>query len=171
MKICFRCKEEKPVEQFFRDKHTPSGYSSSCKACLKTGVAICKKCGKEFKYSLKDSVGKYCSRKCSNSRFTGRIHLRAGYPIKYIRKENGKSVHKVFHTIAAEKALGRPLKSDERVHHIDMNRANYQNKNLLICSMSYHYFLHHRYQQKFAELMFGGNNGNNAFPKTRSSEA
>lgn len=49
------------------------------------------------------------------------------------------------HVMVAEKALGRPLPKGAKVHHIDENRTNNTNSNLVICpSQSYHALLHQR---------------------------
>jgi len=37
MKVCFRCKESKPLTLFFRHKLTPDGYHSWCKVCCAEG--------------------------------------------------------------------------------------------------------------------------------------
>ena len=44
----------------------------------------------------------------------------------------------------AAKALGRPLTSNEVVHHIDGDYTNNANSNLLICTNDYHIKLHMR---------------------------
>lgn len=44
----------------------------------------------------------------------------------------------------AETVLGRPLKTGEVVHHIDENKGNDANDNLLVCSDSYHKMLHRK---------------------------
>lgn len=48
------------------------------------------------------------------------------------------------HRLKGEAALGRPLKDDEVVHHIDEDKGNNENWNLLVCTDSYHKALHRR---------------------------
>ncbi len=62
-----------------------------------------------------------------------------------------KAVHKRgigavrVHQLKAEAVLGRKLRRGERVHHVDENKSNNDNKNLVICgSDAYHFLLHRR---------------------------
>ena len=46
------------------------------------------------------------------------------------------------HRLIAERVLGRPLRKNEVVHHIDGDKQNNKNSNLLICERWYHWWLH-----------------------------
>lgn len=48
------------------------------------------------------------------------------------------------HVVVAAKALGRPLRKGEIVHHINGDKLDNRNQNLLICDKKYHSELHHR---------------------------
>jgi len=61
----------------------------------------------------------------------GRYFVWVG-PRKYIQRSR----------IFTEMALGRQLKENEVVHHIDNKPINDDNSNLLICTRSYHMWLH-----------------------------
>jgi hypothetical protein len=54
-------------------------------------------------------------------------------------------IKRTVHSLIAEKALGRELKKPECVHHIDYDKHNNENNNLVICpDKSYHMLLHIR---------------------------
>ena len=56
----------------------------------------------------------------------------------YYYYSSGKAVHRVI----AEYVLGRKLKYSEVIHHLDGNGLNNSHDNLIICSRSYHQYLH-----------------------------
>ena len=58
----------------------------------------------------------------------------------YLRKD-GKHIHRS----KGEAAARRPLTSKECVHHVDLDKHNNENSNLVVCpSQSYHLLLHSR---------------------------
>lgn len=67
-----------------------------------------------------------------------------GYLIHTAGDNYGRAVHRVI----AEKALERKLKRNETVHHIDGDKLNNKNSNLLICTVQYHSWL----EKKMARL-------------------
>jgi hypothetical protein len=66
-----------------------------------------------------------------------------GYRIRYAP---GRGVrNQAFeHRLIAEKAIGRLLKKGEVVHHVNGNKLDNRNSNLLICSASYHHVIEAR---------------------------
>lgn len=60
-------------------------------------------------------------------------------------RENG---YAPLHRVKASKKLGRPLCSDEVVHHIDGNKKNNIKSNLQVMSKSEHYRIHRDYNTK-----------------------
>ena len=73
--------------------------------------------------------------------------LLRGYGYKYVRDTNHQRVSKkiALHVMVAEKALGHILPRKADIHHVDGNRTNNVNRNLVICQdRAYHFLLHVR---------------------------
>jgi hypothetical protein len=130
----------------------------------------CQLCGKFYEVKKSRlSKTKYCSQLCHNRanskaatgrprsqefcekisrakqgsahpRWKGERRVSEGYVIFYL----GPKYYKKQARIKAEKAIGRKLKSNEIVHHINGNRSDDRNSNLLICTNKYHAWLHGR---------------------------
>lgn len=107
---------------------------------------VCAYCGESFLGLIQQRPWKkrYCSRECRGHDLRKDHITKTGYRVVNARKE---------HLTIAERALGRPLRSGEVVHHINMNKLDNRPSNLLICTASYHRFLHRQYELAFARML------------------
>lgn len=132
----------------------------------------CIKCGKIFKKYpcyFKTRPGKFCSKKCM-LKFNS-IDWKINNPVKNIDLSGrnnpmyGKTPHnynpngskrrdgyirvtihnkrKLKHRVLFEKAIGRKLRSNEVVHHINGDNTDNNINNLLAMTQSTHFKLHH----------------------------
>jgi len=68
-----------------------------------------------------------------------------GHPRSHTANYSGLTDYVQEHVLIAEKAIGYYLDAKHPIHHIDENRINNQNNNLVICEdQSYHQLLHYR---------------------------
>ena len=63
----------------------------------------------------------------------------------YIDKEGYprfKDNNKLVHRVVMEKILRRPLREDERVHHVDGDKTNFRRRNLQLVNKKDHFKIH-----------------------------
>ena len=72
------------------------------------------------------------------------IRVPFGYPNAHQKRGMSGAAYIQEHVYKAQEALGRPLGKDEYVHHFNLNKLDNRNENLMICSNSYHRWLHER---------------------------
>ncbi len=99
---------------------------------------ICQYCKNQFYvYPSRANKAKYCSYICAAKGRPKRYKKNALRPYRNGRMEWA-------YRLIAEKVLGRLLKKGEHVHHINTDRTDNRNSNLLICSHAYHRLIHCR---------------------------
>jgi hypothetical protein len=123
---------------------------------------VCARCKTTFKRypSQRTKATTFCSRSCLTSFHVGKNapNYKGGcLSVKGYRLQGaGKSGKVVYeHRLIAEKVLGRPLKRDEVVHHINGDKTDNRNSNLLICTRQYHQWLHMEMSLRYAREKFG----------------
>lgn len=119
---------------------------------------ICDECGVEVSIppsQFKRSKNHFCSRQC-HMKFMNRElnptrmtpEVKAKIRRTMLGTGQGKSYEKTFgkhtHRIVAEQKLGRPLETDEIVHHIDGDKRNNEPSNLMVMTQAEHARLHFR---------------------------
>ena len=109
----------------------------------------CKICNSTFYARLcrvKQNRALYCSNYCRGIAQHLKPSKANGYVKIYAPWHCHADCHgRVYeHVLVAVSVLGRPLKHNEVVHHINGLKADNRKKNLLICTKSYHGTLHSR---------------------------
>lgn len=121
---------------------------------------VCDNCGKDFERAIEPVSFKryFCGTACYHAKNRGDGHgcwsggrwlSEKGYWMVF----DGPGRRRYEHIVIAEKALGRRLKRGEVVHHINGDKTDNRNTNLLICTSSYHAALHQAMSMKYAQLI------------------
>lgn len=84
-----------------------------------------------------------------------KLNKASGYIYVYIGRQGHRSNYASEHTILAENILGRRLKKGEVVHHLNGDKTDNRNCNLLICTQKYHNWLHWHMSLLYQQERFG----------------
>lgn len=98
---------------------------------------------------------RFCSKQCKQAAKTGKPYYitSLGYWARDTSR-NGKRRSIYEHQDIGEQVLGRKLKKNELVHHINLDKLDNRHSNLLICNKQYHMWLHQEYARQFVALAF-----------------
>ena len=80
----------------------------------------------------------------NHPKWKGGRRIERGYVVVNFGTINGKHNVQFEHRLIVEKVLGRKLKKGEVVHHINGDKSDNRNCNLLVCSAGYHNALSHK---------------------------
>ncbi len=89
----------------------------------------------------------------------GGVSYNKGRKLVLVSNHHGRKQgsHVCEYRLIVERILGRGLKRSEVVHHINGDTLDNRNKNMMICTNSYHSWLHHEMRrQGIGTLKLGG---------------
>ncbi len=121
--------------------------------CIENGNLRSPKEGRKLQYLRGVGIGE------NHYRWQGgRNKTIAGYMMLHIG--NGFK-NRAEHILVAEKALKRRLKKGEIIHHINGDKLDNRNVNLIVCDRSYHQCLHNKMSNLYMQEHFANKNKGN----------
>lgn len=128
----------------------------NCETC---GTPVVRKASRRGAY-------RFCSLQCRRVRTEDRIlvgeywHVRVGLEdakTHHARPHRKRATRPWIaeHIVLAERALGRPLRKGEVVHHINCDKRDNSRGNLMVCTRAYHAWLHGEMSRRWAQDNIG----------------
>ncbi len=149
--------------QYSRFKRSKKSYC--CRKCADEGQQkriwlVCENCKKPF-WRLGCHIKKrsFCSDACSRSflrgcespNYRGKTIIGKG---GYVWTIMTNGIRMPLHRFIVQGVLGRPLKREEVVHHVNGEKLDNEYSNLMLCSNSYHKWLHEEMSRRYMKEHF-----------------
>jgi hypothetical protein len=144
-KTCFKCKEEKSLDDFYKHKKTKDGRVNKCKECNKKDVRD------NYKLKSKDISFIEKERERSKEKY---------YRLNYKEKQKIWDLEKTWKNSSKYKSLRRKFKSVPKTHHL--HHWNYNDKfleDVIIIEKFSHRNAHNLIKFDLKTKLFNGLNG------------
>lgn len=163
-KECLNCKKQFKVYPH-REK-TAKFCSMKCRVGFTHKIIKCKRCGKDF-WDYLCMKTQFCSRDCYNSFNNGKNSSawkggktnQSGYFMVWDNTHPNPNHDSYIreHRLVMEKHLGRYLRKEEKIHHINGIKTDNRIENLLLCAdMNEHMHIHQEMQKLIFKLIQEG---------------
>ena len=108
----------------------------------------CEVCGKLFRRTPRaNATPRFCSRSCKAQSFSGNSFVdKKGYVHVWLPEHPvaNSTGYVLEHRLVVSREIGRPLRIDEHIHHVDEDPGNNAPENLMIVTAEEHRRIHNR---------------------------